>query len=97
MALEGTDAGTEPAPPVVLDELPPAVPLLLEDPVPLVCDPPVPLLLLELPLLIVELPVAGAATTAVVRTPPQPLDMASPTKAVKNRGALRKEGFIESP
>jgi hypothetical protein len=76
----------------------PPVPLLPEEPLPLVPDPPVPLLPEVAPLLVVpEEPVAGSAPAEVVRTPPQPLDTASPTTAAKNRSALHREVFIESP
>jgi hypothetical protein len=94
MALEGTDAGADaevaPLPPLLPVELP------LEDPLPLVGDPPL-LLPLELPLLEVEPLVARAAPAEMLRTPPQPLDMVSPTAAAKNRGVLCRNVFIESP
>jgi len=113
MALDGTAAGADAAPlppgllvelplevPLLvvplLVELPLEVPLLVEDPLPLVDDPPVPLLP-EVPPLEVEPLDAESAAAEVVRTPPQPLSMASPTAAAKNGDTLRKEAFIESP
>jgi len=66
-------------------EVAPLPPLL---PVELPLEDPLPLVGDPPLLLPLELP---------LRTPPQPLDMANPTAAAKNRGVLCRNVFIESP